>query len=231
MPKRRKPAEEAEPEAQRDGARDSGAPARRPRGRPRLGKPVARHLPRDEEILRIAAEVFYRKGYDATKVEDVARAAGLVRGSIYNYFRTKEELYGKIARQVLATFDLEEELSRDASAIERIEHVIRARVEQAVRFPVEVGLMIDQMTGIEGEVGDWARSTRDRNIAAMRQLISQGQRQGELAPGDPGILAEAVVGTLRSICRWYLRLQQGQRLEPSQVVDEVTEFVLRGLRV
>jgi TetR/AcrR family transcriptional regulator, cholesterol catabolism regulator len=206
---------------------DASEAARRPRGRPRLGKPVARHLPRDQEILHIAAEVFHRKGYEATKVEDVAREAGLVRGSIYNYFRTKEELYRKILQNVLATFDLEEEVSRDLSAVERLERVIRGRVFQAVHFPVESGLLVDQVTTLEGELGDWARENRDHNLAAMRQLISQGQKQGDLAPGDPEILTETVVGALRSINRWYLRMK---RMDPQHVVDEVTDYLMRGLQ-
>ena len=107
MPKRPKRApEEQEPVPRPPGPEVPGA-KRRGRGRPRLGKPVARHLPRDEEILRIAAVVFHRKGYEATKVEDVAREAGLVRGSIYNYFRTKEDLYRKILQErILLILDL-----------------------------------------------------------------------------------------------------------------------------
>ncbi len=206
---------------------DASGAGRRPRGRPRLGKPVARHLPRDQEILHIAAEVFYRKGYEATRVEDVAREAGLVRGSIYNYFRTKEELYRQILQNVLTTFDLEEEVSRDLSAVARLERVIRGRVSQAVHYPVESGLLVDQVTALEGELGDWARESRDHNLAAMRQLIAQGQKQGDLAPGDPEILTETVVGAMRSVNRWYLRTK---RMDPQHVVDEVTDYLMRGLR-
>src|SRR5207249_11783913 len=62
---------------------------------------------RRTQILAAAAGVFARKGFDRATVTEIARAAGLAEGSIYNYFRSKEELPVHIPRQlaqpVLAT--------------------------------------------------------------------------------------------------------------------------------
>src|SRR2546428_8876258 len=62
---------------------------------------------RRTQILAAAALVFARKGFDRATVTEIARAAGLAEGSIYNYFRSKEELLVHIPRQlaqpVLAT--------------------------------------------------------------------------------------------------------------------------------
>src|SRR3546814_6062540 len=68
------------------------APPARRRGRPRQGKAMARNLPRDEEILKIAAEVLYKKGFDSARLDDIAREAGIVKGSLYHYFGSKEEI-------------------------------------------------------------------------------------------------------------------------------------------
>src|SRR5438309_9159964 len=53
------------------------------------------------QILAAAARIFARKGFDRATVTEIARAAGLAEGSIYNYFRSKEELLVHIPRQQL----------------------------------------------------------------------------------------------------------------------------------
>src|SRR6058998_2074295 len=55
---------------------------------------------RRTQILAAAALVFARKGFDRATVTEIARAAGLAEGSIYNYFRSKGELLVHIPRQL-----------------------------------------------------------------------------------------------------------------------------------
>src|SRR5262245_22773000 len=89
---------------------------RRPRGRPRHGDPVARDLARDEEILRIAAEVIWKKGFAGAKLDDIAAAAGIVKGSLYHYFESKEEIYDRLIKNVRGTLDFEAEVKSDKPA-------------------------------------------------------------------------------------------------------------------
>lgn len=56
---------------------------------------------RRAQILEAAAQVFARKGFDRATITDIARAAGLAEGSIYNYFRSKEALLVHIPRQLV----------------------------------------------------------------------------------------------------------------------------------
>ncbi len=54
---------------------------------------------RRQEILDVAARMFYEKGYDATSTRDIAEAAGLLKGSLYYYVETKEDFLFEIIRQ------------------------------------------------------------------------------------------------------------------------------------
>src|SRR5690349_10056538 len=65
-------------------------PATRPRGRPKDPALAAR---RRAAILRAAAGVFARRGYRDTNLQDVAAALGLAKGTLYLYYRGKEELF------------------------------------------------------------------------------------------------------------------------------------------
>lgn len=56
---------------------------------------------RPEEILLAALSLFVEKGYSATKIEDIARAAGVTRGTPYLYFANKEEIFKAVIRELL----------------------------------------------------------------------------------------------------------------------------------
>jgi len=198
------------------------------RGRPRQGKAVARDLPRDEELLQIAAEVFFRQGFDGTKLDDIARQAGIVKGSLYHYFSSKDEIYERLVKNVRTTLNLEEEVHKDGPAIERLEHLLRSRMSQTAEYPLEVGLLSRQMVQMEGPIGDWAREIPRSYFNAVRRVIVQGQKEGLLRPVDPDVIAAMILGVLNSICQWY---RPGGRVAADELVDELTEFILTGLRV
>ena len=68
---------------------DEGAPARPAKKPPRMARDGG---DKRERILRAATKVFARKGFYATRVSEVAKAAGVADGTIYLYFKSKDEL-------------------------------------------------------------------------------------------------------------------------------------------
>ncbi len=81
---------------------------------------------RREGILDAAAEVFDRQGYAATTMEEVASAAGISKGSIYNYFQSKSDLFAHLLTRALEpeTADAAGILRRSGPATKRIEALI-----------------------------------------------------------------------------------------------------------
>ena len=213
------------------GARTLPAPAeaepRAKRGRPRLGKPVARHLGRDEELLMIAAEVFYKLGFEGTRLDDIAAEAGIVKGSLYHYFDSKEHIYQRLVETIKGTFDEASEAPESLPPEKRLEIIARARATQVASNPVAIGIFSRQMIKMEGEVGRWSRDLARRTLATLRSLVVQGQRTGAFRAGDPDLLARHIMGSWIYLVDWY-RPKEGESIQP--VVDELVEFVLAGVR-
>jgi AcrR family transcriptional regulator len=200
--------------------------AQRRRGRPRQGKAVARHLPRDEEILEIAAEVFFARGFDGAKLDHIAEAAGIVKGSLYHYFESKEEIYARLIQRIVELVPAEEVISGEEPADERLVRLIRPQIELVARNPVEVGILMRQLLHLEGEVGAWARDYRRRYVNALRQVIAQGQRSRVFRPGDPDALAAFIHGSITVLSEWY---RPGGRLDTETIVEELSAFILTGV--
>ena len=87
---------------------------------------------RHSEILGAARQVFARRGFDEASVDDIARAAGLAKGTLYLYYRSKRDLYWAALRDGLLA--LGEELERRVAAAQGIDAKIRAFVETKVRY-------------------------------------------------------------------------------------------------
>lgn len=205
-------------------SRSPADPTRRGGGRPRQGRALARHLPRDEEILHIAAQVLYEKGFEVT-VEEIARASGIVRGSFYNYFRSKEEVYERILRQISGALDAGQEPLPEATALERLRTWVDAQVRLAVTFPAQCGLMVRVMHST-GPLADALRGRATASRRTMRELILAGQREGSVRSDDPDILVNVAVSVLQRVPEWYAA--HAGRV-PDDVIQTVSDFVMHGL--
>lgn len=204
----------------------SGATAPRRRGRPRLGRAVARELSRDEEILKIAAEVVWRKGFSGTKLSDIAEAAGIVKGSLYHYFDSKEEIYERLIANVRGVFEVDLEIVADGPAAERLDRFIRSRIAMILRHPLEVALLVRDLVRMKGPAGDWAREAPKNYYATLRHLIIQGQKEGSFRAVDPDVVASVIQGVLAHLPNWY---RSSGRVDAEALTNEMTEYVLAGL--
>jgi AcrR family transcriptional regulator len=139
-------------------------------------------LHRQEEILTAAFKVFSAHGYEATRIDDVAREAGIAKGTIYLYFRNKEQLFRAVVRSLVQKrFDaipgifqgtaeqlLRELLSRMYSQVvrnEKVRSIVRLLIAESGRFP--------QLTEI------YHREIIAPGMKAVRQALMQGIASGE----------------------------------------------------
>src|SRR4051794_33402240 len=162
---------------------------------------------RDEEVLDAAAKVFAERGYSEASVQDVADELGILKGSLYHYIRTKEDLLFWLLEDVHR--DVEEILEEVAEAegldpIERIALYVRRQVlynldnleRISIYYHDMERLSADRLESIVGR-----RRAHERFIAG---LIRDGQAQGLADTSlDPRVLANCLFGTIIWTYRWY----------------------------
>jgi len=199
---------------------EATAPPRRGRGRP------ARYSL--EELLGVVVAEFNARGYDATSMEDIARATGLTKSSVYHHVSGKEELLRlAVTRALDALFAvLDESASTTGPAVERLENVVRRSVDVlAAELPyVTLLLRVRGNTAAER----WALERRrefDRRLAALVQdAIDAGEVRGDL---DPRLVTRLLFGTVNGVVEWY-RPDGGHG--PREVADAVVAMAFGGLR-
>ncbi|HEY4829689.1 MAG TPA: TetR/AcrR family transcriptional regulator [Solirubrobacteraceae bacterium] len=187
---------------------------------------------RDLEVLNVAAQIFYERGYASATVQDVADALGMLKGSLYYYIDSKEDLLYRLIAVIhdevdalLALLSAEEQLS----PIERLELYARRVVEYNAKNLTRISVYyhdIDQLTDPRRKELLSRRRVHERYVA---DLIREAQADGDVASDlDPKLLSNCVFGTIIWMYRWY---KPGGEFSVEELSDTATRFVRSGLSV
>jgi AcrR family transcriptional regulator len=157
-----------------------------------------------ESLTDVAVAVFSTRGYDATRMEHIARAANISKSSLYHHVSNKEELLGHALRRAVGglTAILSEPGALEGSPGARLEYVLRRTVEAELHFLPEVSLLIRVRgnTAVERQALEERRRFQDR----LAELVAEAQRAGEIGGDvDAGLFVRLALGMSNSLVDWY----------------------------
>ena len=199
--------------------------ADRPAAVPRRGRP-GHDL---ESVLAVAVEIFNERGYDGTSMRDLSQRLGIAKSAIYHHVTGKEDLLSLALNRALTGLSSVADRASvlDATAIERLEYLVRTSVEvlEAESPYVTLLLRVRGNTTVERAALDRRRAF-DRFVA---DLVKQAQRDGDIdQDGDALITARLLFGLVNSIVEWY-RPTRSAAARP--LADTVCAMAFDGLRV
>jgi TetR/AcrR family fatty acid metabolism transcriptional regulator len=194
---------------------------------------VARAVARPDKrvlILRAAIREFAKRGFFGTQVADVARSAGVAAGTVYLYFRNKDDLLVSIFEQVMAETISEGRalLDRLTEPIDRLRALARLHLERlgrdrdlAIVFQVELRQSTKFMERCSTSL------LRDY-LGLIRDTIAQGQARGGFrADVSPTIAAKMLFGALDEMATNWVLSKRRQPLEP--LAETVVDLFVRGV--
>lgn len=168
---------------------------------------VARMKPsaRMEEILARAAELFYEKGYHATTIEDVARKVGMLKGSLYYYIRSKEDLLYELLLGIIVkgVEHASKAINGIADPTERLEKAVEAQIEHIIQNQTYVGLFLHEFNTLNGKRQKRIQEEMLKYQKIFVDAIREGQKQGQFVEADTLLLTDAILGMTNWIYRWY----------------------------
>jgi AcrR family transcriptional regulator len=186
---------------------------------------------RDEEVVAAAAKVFYERGYSAATVQDIADELGILKGSLYHYIKTKEDLLFRIFEEVHKEVEaiLEDVLAVEAlNPLERIELYVRRIVVHNLNDLIRISIYYHELDRLSEERRRAVMGWRRRHDRFMRDLIRQAQEDGLAdASVDAGMLANCVFATVIWPYRWF---HAGSKDTPESIADTCTAFVSQGVK-
>jgi TetR/AcrR family transcriptional repressor of nem operon len=140
-----------------------------------------------EAVLTKAMELFWKKGYHGTSINDLVDTTGLSRSSLYATFEDKHKLYVAALRhyQTLQKKGLTNELDKQSSARKKIEVIFRAYLEAILRDALGKGCFMvntaTEMTNQNKELAKIVGSDFEGMEELMYTLVKQGQSEGDIS--------------------------------------------------
>lgn len=186
---------------------------------------------RNAEILQAAARVFGRKGFHASRMQDVADELGMQKGSLYHYISTKEDLlYGLVEGALQRMIDeTRAVLETGHSATQKLAMAIEVHLRRTQEDRDIWGILqredLDLLnrnspTDIRKQMKDY-ESLWDR-------LCRTGATSGEFDPAlDRKVVVQALLGLCRSVYGWF---SPEGRLPIQEVARILAELALRGVQ-
>jgi len=177
----------------------------------RISRREREYLAHRGEILSAAEKVFAAKGFFPTTMSDIARKAEFGTGTLYKYFKSKEELYFTLIDEKVEEINrlVKTELSQKDSAVERIKKVVRLQFEFIERNRDFFRIYVSERSRFEWTVkDDLGRGLHEKMVSyidILSEVIRQGIQKGEFRSMDPKDLAHAFVGIVNSfVFEWLI---------------------------
>ena len=191
---------------------------------------TSRAASRREELLAIAAELFAQRGFKNTTVRDIADAAGILSGSLYHHFDSKESMVDEI----LSTFQ--------TALFQQYDEVAGSDLDPRAKFEAVIRISFDAINDHHSEVAIYQNDAaylaefdrfgylNERNDQ-MRKLwvglLEEGVRSGDFRPDlDTEVVYRFIRDTVWVAVRWY---RPGGDLSAHDVADQYLSILLDGI--
>lgn len=176
-------------------------------------------------IRRVGIELLHEHGFERMSLRQLASAAELQTGSLYNYFDTKQAFLFRIVCDVI------EEVLADAQAaiaplddpVEQLEEFVQVLVAWHTERRKETFIAVMDVRSLEPEEYLHYHNIRANFDLMLTEILDAGKDQGRFAIVDSGLVAIGIMSLLTNICRWY---RPDGRLTADVIAERYTEMVL-----
>jgi len=192
-------------------------------------KPTMSTAPMKDTIRQVAIDLFYRKGYFAASISEIAEGSGIRKASLYHHYPSKEALLFAILKGTME--DLMTSLTACLEGLDDIETRMRAAVRSHVQFHLhrqkENFIANSELRGLTSIHYQDIVRCRDAYEQVFQGIIGEGQRQGVFAAGDDKILSYAILTLCTAGASWF---KPDGRLTVEEIAVIYENFIISGLK-
>ncbi|MEW6474431.1 MAG: TetR/AcrR family transcriptional regulator [Actinomycetota bacterium] len=177
----------------------------------------------------VMAETFAGRGFDETRMEDLAEATGVPKATLYYHFGGKDEILAWLMRSMLSALGeaVAEAASGRGGARRRLEAVVRAQLRVMAERPASCRILIADL-GRAARIPELAEALGRAFHAPVLRLLADGAADGSWRKvKDPTTVASSMFGAV--VIPALDTLIAGEPLDPDQVAPPILRFIFTGL--
>jgi AcrR family transcriptional regulator len=203
-----------------------------PPGRASSRRRESERKPREErwsELIQVATEVFYERGYDAASLQEIAERLGMLKGSLYYYIQGKEDLLHEVVNGVYqgGVDNLKRLTAGEGNALERLREVVIGHVEYECAHLTGTSVFLHELDSLPEERRQQIIGDDHAYRVVLTDLLEAGQREGLIRTDIvPKLTALWILGSLNWVYRWYV---PGGEFTPKHIGTQFADMIIRGL--
>ena len=183
-----------------------------------------------EKILEVAADLFSKKNYHEVMMDDVARLTDIAKGTVYNYFESKEELYFTIMSQKLNNLNssLKEKISGEISCIESLHSYVIHLYMFMMKYPSFFLMYQKEYLNAENDFCEQLKSQNEELKSILKGILRKGIRDNQFRNIDEDFAVKLILGSIfGGVQRGIANDYNGQILVEER--EKLFDFVLHAL--
>jgi TetR/AcrR family transcriptional regulator, fatty acid metabolism regulator protein len=185
-----------------------------------------------ERIIDAAVEVFAAKGFRSARIADIARRAGVADGTIYLYFRNKEDILLSVFEEKmdLLLHDLRDAIERYDEPYQQIRAYARHHFAQLQRQPALAQVFQVELRQSHRFLREYRPEKLWEYLGVFAKIVEAGQAAGKLrADVDPFLAQWAFFGALDEISIQWVLSRRRDRFNLERAADQVVDLFYRGV--
>lgn len=142
------------------------------------------------KIFETSMELFAKKGYEATSIEEITATVGVAKGTLYYHFSTKEEIFNFLVEEGMKLLknSVDIKCSKLEKSIEKLKAIILIQIKIIVKYENFISMLLSQIWGAEPR-NKMCREYVFEYINMIEEIIKEGIKKGELIEGDTSVMA------------------------------------------
>ncbi len=199
-----------------------------PRGKKKSG--ALQKTERRQQILSVAREVFAKRGYHQTTIDDIVAQAGVARGTFYLYFEDKRAVFSDLVDRFAGQLSMAivRIVTDDAgrSVTEQVRENIRAIIATCLADRAMTKILFTDAVGVDPAFDRKLQTFYDTVVQLLTESLKDGQALGIVADGEPRVLAYLTIGALKELL--YQAVTLGFAEESADVLTQQMFTFLGG---
>lgn len=188
-----------------------------------------------ERILDAAIKVFAAEGFYNAKVSQIAHEAGVADGTIYLYFKSKDDLLINLFedRMERVNANLREAIDTESTAVARLKRIVKLHLELVEQNRDMAEVISVELRQSSKFIREYSNPKFAEFLRTIAGAVVEGQRTGELRTGiDPYVFARALFGALDEIALAWLVKHPGSKasIELPRAAEQLGDLFIDGLR-
>ena len=195
-----------------------------------MGNTISDERNTRQKILDAAVQVFSRKGYHDTRVDDIVRESETSKGAVYFHFPSKEQIFLALVDEFAGLLEnkLMGAISGQASGVRGVDAALRTGLETFGKYRGLAKIFMVQAVGLGAAFEQKRLQILDRFASVIKAYLDQAVAEGDIQPLDTQITAYAWIGAINEVViRWVYTGEP----EAGRILATLRSLLLRSIGV